>query len=366
MIATPRRSKTCWGACLALVALAAGPAEGEVVNRIVLRVNDRIVTLHDFERQLARARADVLEQSGGDPQQQRGQLENAPREVLRSLFDELLILTRADQLGLSVSDLELEQEVQAAMTRFGLSNEQEMRAALAQSGLTLDQYRANLRNQTLWREVTQQELYPRIDVGEQELRALYRERAEEFAVPEQRRLREVVVLEEGGLPPDQRASLAGELRAAWAAGGDPEELVAAARAEHGEQALTLLDVGWVGPGDLAPELERAVWAQPPGDVSEPITARGGLHLAQVLEVREQSQRPFEEVRDALLSRERSQRFEQELEKYLEELEEKAYWDYRPLEGLEDFQTASGRTVREGQRDLLAPARKVAEPVAPPP
>jgi peptidyl-prolyl cis-trans isomerase SurA len=365
MTSTPRPVAGIVFACFVLATAAAPPALAEVVNRVVLRVNDRIVTLYDFERQLARARADILEQAGGDPQQQRGALENAPREVLRSMFDELLILTRADQLGLAVSDLEVDQEVQQQMARFGLADEQAMRGALAQNGLTLEQYRANLRNQILWREVTQDELYPRIDVDEQELRALYREQAEEFAVPEQRRLREIVVLDESTLPVDQRQRLAAELRDAWRGGAEPEKLVASARTEHGEQAVTLLDVGWVGPGDLAPELERAVWAAAAGDISEPIAARGGLHLAQVLEVKEQSQRTFEEVRDALLSRERSRRFEQELEKYLEELEEKAYWDYRPLEGLEDFQTASGRTVREGQRSLLAPARAVAEPVAPP-
>jgi peptidyl-prolyl cis-trans isomerase SurA len=367
MIPLQRRRCDVGLAALALCALLvpAAPVHAEVVNRVVLRVNDRIVTLYDFERQLARARADILEQTATDPQQQRAQLENAPREVMRSMFDELLILTRADQLGLSVSDLEVDQEVQQQMTRFGLADEQAMRAALAQNGLTLEQYRANLRNQILWREVTQEELYPRIDVDEQELRGLYRERIDEFAVPEQRRLREIVVLEESELPADTRARVAGELRAAWTGGGDPEELVAKARADHGENAVALLDVGWVGPGDLAPELEQAVWGLPAGDVTQPIAARGGLHLAQVLEVREQSQRPFEEVRDALLARERSRRFEQELETYLEELEEKAYWDYRGIEGLEDFETASGRTVREGQRELLAPPRSVAEPVAPP-
>ncbi|HUP22479.1 MAG TPA: SurA N-terminal domain-containing protein [Thermoanaerobaculia bacterium] len=364
-----QRRSTCSliarSALLASLGLAAAfPVAAEVANRVVLRVNDRIVTLYDFDRQLARARADILEQAR-DSEQQRTLLDNAPREVMRSLFDELLILTRADQLGLAVRDLEVDQEIREQMTRFGLSTEEEMRAALAQNGITLEQFRTNLRNQLLWREVTQEELYPRIAVDEQELRALYRERASEFAVPEQRRLREVVVLEDGGLDADGRARVAGELRAAWVAGGDPEELVAGARADHGELAVALLDVGWVGPGDLAPELERAVWQLAPGDVSEPIAARGGLHLAQVLELKEQSQRPFEDVRNALLARERSRRFEQELEKYLEELEEKAYYDFRPPQGLEDFETASGRRVREGQRELLAPGRQVAEPVAPP-
>jgi parvulin-like peptidyl-prolyl isomerase len=360
-----RRALATVVCCSALAVLAAPPVSAEIVNRVVLRVNDRIVTLFDFERQLARARADILEQEGADPQQQRSQLENAPREVMRSIFDELLILTRADQLGLSVSDLQIDQEVENQMSRFGMTEEEQMRAALAENGLTLEQYRSNLRNQILWREVTQQELYPRIDVDEQELRALYREHIDEFAVPGQRRLREVVVLEEGGLPAAERASLAQELRAAWAGGGDPEALVAAAREKHGEEAVTLLDIGWVGPGDLAPELERVAWSQQAGDVSDLVEARGGAHLLQVLEVKEQSQRPFEEVRDALLGRERSRRFEQELERYLEELEEKAYWSYSPVEGIEDFKTASGRTVRQGQRELLEASRQTADPDAPP-
>ena len=363
MTAMPRRLLAVACSC-ALWVLFAVPAGAEIVNRVVLRVNDRIVTLYDFERQLARARADILAQEGGDPQQQRSQLENAPREVMRSIFDELLILTRADQLGISVSDLEIDQEVERQMGRFGMTDEQQMRAALAENGLTLEQFRLNLRNQILWREVTQQELYPRIDVNEQELRALYREHGEEFAVPEQRRLRELVVLEDSGLPAETRSRIAAELRESWTGGGDPEALVASAREQHGEQAVTLLDVGWVGPGDLAPELEQVAWALQAGDVSELVEARGGLHVLQVLEVKDQSQRPFEEVRDALQARERSRRFEQELETYLEELEEKAYMDFRPPEGVEDFETASGRTVREGQQDLLGTVTPVVEPAEP--
>lgn len=339
---------------LAPLALLAQEPDGDLVNRIVLRVNDRIATLFDYQRQLATIRAELSQQAGMDPQEQRQLLENAPREVMRSVFDELLMLSRADQLGIIVSELELEEAIEQRMQRLEIPDRQQLALALAQSGMTLAEFRSNLRNQMLWQRVTQQELFSRIDVQDEKLREIYRDRRDDFSVPERRRLREIVILE-GEQSETDRRKMAEAVRERWSGGEDPEALVA----EHGEEALTLLDVGWISRGDLAPELEAVVFELDAGTVSEPVSARGGLHVATVLEFEERSVRPFEEVRAQLLAQERSRRFEGELEEYLKELEEKAYWDYHPLPGLEDFRTASGRVVRQGQRNLLG-----AEPVAP--
>ncbi|HVS16740.1 MAG TPA: peptidyl-prolyl cis-trans isomerase [Thermoanaerobaculia bacterium] len=342
--------------CLALSAAPARPQqppleslEGEVIDRIMLRVNDRIATLWAYQRQLANVRREILSRANLPAERQRELLEDAPRQVLRSMFDEMLVMSRADQLGLRVSDMEIEEQIREQAEQFGLQDERELRVALAREGLTLEEYRTNLARQQLWRQVTGRELFPRIEVADEELRRIYRERSDEFAIRERRRIREVVVLDSSELDADERAAVASSLAAAWREGGDPQALVA----ERGEEVAVLLDVGWVSRQDLAAELAEEVFALEVGAVSKPVGARGGLHVVELLEVEPASVRAFEEVRDELLQRERGRRFEDELATYLEELEEKAYFDGSGLpQELSDFQTASGRLVRAGSAQLL--------------
>ena len=322
---------------------------GQVVDRIMLRVNDRIATLWGYQRQLANMRREILSSAGVPADRQRELLEDAPRQVLRSLFDEMLVLSRADQLGLTVSELEIDEQIQAQAEQFGLADDRELRMALAREGLTLEEYRANLRTQLLWRMVTGRELYPRIQVDDEELRALYREHAEEYQLPERRRIREIVVLDTNELGADQRRTMAEQMAAAWREGSDPEALAQ----ERGPEVAMLFDVGWVSRSDLSGELAEQVFALEPGQISAPVDARGGLHVVELLEVEAASVRPFEEVRAELLQRERSRRFEDELAVYLRELEEKAFFDGSGLPSeLSDFQTASGRLVREGSAQIL--------------
>ena len=46
------------------------------------------------------------------------------------------------------------------------------------------------------------------------------------------------------------------------------------------------DLGWARPGMFVPEFERALNALQPGQISEPVVSRFGVHLIQLIERRE--------------------------------------------------------------------------------
>ena len=94
-------------------------------------------------------------------------------------------------------------------------------------------------------------------------------------------------------------------------------------AASGEFASALASAGWVSPGDLDKSLETAVWSLAKGSLSEPVAARGGLHLVQVIDRRESRVAPFTEVSAAIENRERERVFREEFSKYMAELEQKA-------------------------------------------
>src|SRR5690606_30348522 len=86
------------GVVAIVAALVAPVASAEEVNRIVLRVNGEIATLHDW---IARreSRIEQITQAEGVPIAERRQLiAEAGRAAMKEIFEELLVLSRARQL----------------------------------------------------------------------------------------------------------------------------------------------------------------------------------------------------------------------------------------------------------------------------
>jgi len=307
----------------ALVGPAALPAHAaEEVNRIVLRVNDQIFTLHEYEQRKAEQIQAILgaQGMGADERQQR--LAEVGRIVMNQTFDELLVQSRAEQLSIQVDEVELEQAVEQVRVRQGIESREEMLRVLASMGMTIDQVRDNLRQELKMQKVMGREVQGRIEVGEEELRAFYRNNVEQFEEPEQRQLKEVIVLESSGLGAEERQRLAEEIRAQLETGAAFDEVVAPYQ-ERGE-TTGVLDLGWLAADELEPIVAEAAFSLEIGQYSQPVEARGGTHLIYAEGVEEKKVRSFSEVQDQIQAYERSRRFRTELRQYMAELEEDAY------------------------------------------
>jgi parvulin-like peptidyl-prolyl isomerase len=295
-------------------------ARAEVLNRVVLRVNDQIATLYDYQQHREELVRDILhrEQDGGERQRLLGQ---AGELAYADLFRELLLQSRADQLGVEVTEAQIDTAVAQLKQNYNIKTDDEFKAAMAQSGVTEAQLRAQLRKQLRVQEVRGREVQGRVKVDEEDLRRYYRKNLEQFRQPEQLQLREAVVLDEGGLAAADRQRVAAEIRAKVQGGASLADAVA----DTVKKGTTsnAIDLGWVSPGDLDKNLEAAVWKLPKGAVSEPVQARGGLHLVQVLDRRESRVPPFAEVQQAIQAREQERVFRQETAKYMVELEKKS-------------------------------------------
>lgn len=303
----------------ALVALpVAGQSEPGAENRVVLRVNDRIVTLYEYERALAEQIRQIRNAPGLTDLQRQERMGEVGRYIMKTMFEEQLILSRADQLAVVIDESDVEQQIRATWERFGIENEEQFRDALAQSGMREEDFRERTRVELRSNIVRGREVAPRIDLADEDLRRFYRDNQERFAIPERARFEEVVILE-GVVPADRMAPLASLARTRLVAGEAAAEV-----AEGLGEGATAVDVGWVTPGDLAAALDAVAWDLQPGAVAEAVTARGGLHVLKLLEREPASVQPFEDVRDAIEREERGRLFDEEFTLYMEELAEAAY------------------------------------------
>ena len=318
---------------LILVLTLAPALHAEVLNRIVLRINDRIATLHDYQQRREEMVREILRREQ-DPDERQRLLGQAVEAVFADMFRELLLESRADQLGVEVNDAQVDAAVAQLKQSYNIKSDQEFAAALAQSGMTEQQLRAQLRNTLRIQDVRGREVQSRVKVDEEDLRRYYRKNLEQFRQPEQVQLREVVVLEEGGAPADERPRIAAGIRAKVATGA----ALADAVADYAQKGVTsnVIELGWVSPGDLDKNLETAVWKLPKGSVSEPVAARGGLHLVQVIDRRESRIPEFSEVQASIQQREEDRVFRDEIAKYMSELEKKSLIVANPPEEAAGF------------------------------
>src|SRR5262249_23734388 len=162
-----------------------------------LRVNDQIATLYDYEQRRDDVEREIRHRVPDLAERQK-ELAAAPENVFRDMFQELLLNSRADQLAIEVSDKEIDEKINEMKQHFGIKTAEEFQQPLQQNGLTVDALRAQARRQIRIGDVVGKEVSAKIKVKDEDLRRYYRKHQDEFAVPEQVQLREVVVLDDGG------------------------------------------------------------------------------------------------------------------------------------------------------------------------
>ncbi len=103
------------------------------------------------------------------------------------------------------------------------------------------------------------------------------------------------------------------------------------------------DLGWVGPGQFVPEFEQVMNRLAPGQLSEPLVSRFGVHILEVTERRRVAV-PEAEQRELARAALREQRLDEAYLQWVEEVRGRAYVELREAPEVLPLATA-----RPGQR-----------------
>jgi len=332
---------------------AARPAAAEVVGKIVLRINDRIATQHDYDL----AREDMRREIGRknlDPVERDQALASAGEVVFKNLYEDLLLQSRADQLNISATEQEIDASVQQMRESFNITSDEQFKGALAQSGMTEKELRENLKKNLRVRELIGREVQGKIKLEEDDLRRYYQKNVDLFRVPEQVHLREAVILSEKTSNPTERRKIADQIRAAVNAG---QSLTDAAKPfEDKGLGSAVVDLGWLSQSDLDPGIVQAAWSLAAGASSEPTEGRGGTHLLQMVERRPSYVRPFPEVQAEIEARERNRLFKDRFAQYEQELEKDSLIVARPPAEAAEYRRLIGVPPEDPLEAADAPAR----------
>lgn len=168
---------------------------------------------------------------------------------------------------------------------------------------------------------------------EEDLRQAYEAEAARYVVPERRRASHILL----NVPADaddtkaQVAKERAESIAKEAASGADFAAMAKKQSEDPSTAARGGDFGDITPGLLPPELEAAVFALKPGEVSPPVRTRFGFHVVKLVSLTPEARKPFAEVRQELAEQVRARKGE---ERFLEQAERFRNLVYEHPDGLE--------------------------------
>jgi parvulin-like peptidyl-prolyl isomerase len=310
--------KTILVSLLALTTVSASAAQ--VLEGIVVRVGDRIITRSQYERRLQDALKDT---ERVDPSQRAEAQQLVRKELVNELINELLIKDRADRLNLTISAAEIKDAIERLKGQYGITTDEQFQSSLQQSGLTRADMEARLRDTLMTQKVFARELRQRADLTDSELRERYNREREQYRLPERAHLREIVVLKPASGSMDEARQRATEVAEAARKAGTDFANLATTMSESGTRDKGG-DLGEVAKGDLVAELDKAVFAAAPGSIIGPIESRSAWHIMKV-EQRLPSEVPgFDSVKERLRQEASEESFQRDYKTYIETLRKDAF------------------------------------------
>jgi peptidyl-prolyl cis-trans isomerase SurA len=314
-------------ACILGLATAARAQEPELVNEIVARVNNDIITRTDYLASLDSFKEELRRQMQGKSEAEfNAEYEKLRPTVLDMMIEDLLLEQKAKELGIDV-EAEVNQQMLQIMKESGLKTLAELEQAMRNQGVDPENARNSLRRRLQQQYVVQREvlvpIYQRL--SEKEKRDFYEKNKDKLVVPGEMTLSEIFIPLEGhtAAEVEQRARrVVAEMRA----GGNFAEAVKtntpvtrASRAQDGK-------LGTFRPDELKEEIAAAVSTLKAGDVTEPIRVQDGFQIIRVDARKDATVRPYDdkEVQEMVARAATMDRAEEARKKYLKKLREDAF------------------------------------------
>ena len=244
---------------------------------------------------------------------------------MEELVNEALLEDRAKELDLITTDQEIEDQIKRLKEQNNVKTDEEFTKSLAASGLTIDRLRDQLRHSQTLQRVVGREVQAKVDLSDDALRLIYEREKETWRVPEKAHLAEILI-SKGDDPAAaaRRAKEASDLLK----GGAKFETVVKDFSDGGTKSKGG-DLGVVAKGELAADIDKAVFSLPVGAVSDPIQTKFGWHLVKVIEKVPVSYKAFADVKADLLKREQDTQFQKKLAEYLDKLKREAVIKVNP-------------------------------------
>ena len=260
-------------------------APESTIDRVMVIVNNDIITVSEFDARLAQLRSEIelnMQESGQ-------QLAMPPEEVLREQLLERLIvesvqLQLAERGGIAVNDQQLDAAVEQLARSNGMSTDQ-LRVQMWRDGLEFDFFRKDLRRQLILRQLVESQVESRVRVSETDINEFLVQLGDQGVDSEFDLAHILIRVPESATPEQIQATeaRAHEALASIDAGmGFAQAAVVFSEAEDALEGGTL---GWRKLGQLPAIFTEALSGLVPGAHTGVIRSANGFHILNLVDKR---------------------------------------------------------------------------------
>ena len=327
---------------------------GTVVEDVIARVNDQIISRSDIERA-----QQELAQEGRQQGASQAEMDLRQKQLLRDLIDQQLLLSKGKQLGIT-GDTELVKRLDDIRKQNKFDTMEDLEKAAAAQGVSFEDFKANIRNSIITQQVVRDEVGRRLQLSMADVQKYYDAHKQEFSQPESVHLSEILIptpAVAGGAPDNatvaKALATANSVHSSLKDGANFADL--AKKFSGGATAQQGGDLGDYKRGALAKELEDKTFVLPAGGYTEPIRTRQGYVILKVDAHNAGGVPPLADVQQQVEESIYNQQMQPALRSYLTHLREDAYIDIAP--GFVDS-GASPNETKPVYSAYVPPAKKV--------
>jgi peptidyl-prolyl cis-trans isomerase SurA len=313
-----------------------------VVEEIIARVNNEIVTRSEYVRSRDQLKQDVQQQ---EPANADRVFSEKQRDVLRDLIDQQLLLQKGKDLGFT-GDTELIKRLDEMRKQMNLATMEELEKAAEAQGASYEEFKQNMRNQIITQHVIGQEVGSKLGMNKEDVVRFYNLHKAEMERPEAVRLSEILITPktpvkpagvDGKPEPPSEAETSSALAAAQTKAQDVLEQLKkgtkfsdlAKKNSDGPSAKDGGDLNYFNRGTLAKELEDKVFALKAGEYTDVVRTKQGYVILAVTEHQVAGVPTLKEVEPRIQDALYMQKLQPALRAYLMTLREQAFIDIKP-------------------------------------
>lgn len=308
---------------LVIITVLAALSHAAVVDRIVVVVNNEIITQREVDIMLAPIYGQYRSMYKGEELIR--MLEDVREKILKQLIEDRLIFSEAKKLNITIEEKEIDARVDEMKSKVG--SEKELESMLNEQNLTLNELRARYKEKIMIRKLVDQKVGARIIITPLEAKNYYNDNKESFMQPEEIKLRTILIKpkkEQGGEAGSLQLmrDLVKRLKEGCDFEGLAKEYSDAPGADEGGL------MGYVKKGDLMPQIEDIIFNLKEGEITGIIQSPLGYHVFKIDEKRIRRMKELAEVRqdiEEFLYREKAS---QKLKGWIDSLAKSAYIEFK--------------------------------------
>lgn len=312
---------------LGLVTLGAAVPRAEIIERVLVKVNDDIITQSDLEtRQSAVVKARRENPQSMTNAELTKMLAEITPQVIVEAVDELLLLQRGKELGYHLTEEKLKQVIDNIKKENKIETEEQFQQALKNENMTMAELRARLEKSMIIQEVQGNEVLGHISVTEAEAKVYYEAHKAEFTSPATLMLREILI-PVSPTADDPTAKAKADALAQQLQGGESFEKAVA----EVSTAASKANGGLIGPinmTDLAPALRKILEPLKAGQITPVIRTQSGYQIFKVETLNEPTLLPWDQAREDIGNRVANTKQAAEYSRYIQKLRAQAVLDWK--------------------------------------